>query len=374
MNGRGIKLFRAFGFRVGIDPSWIVLAVLVAWTLSTGFFPFYFRDLSTATYWIMGLIGTLGLFVSIVVHEFFHSLVARSRGVPIKGITLFIFGGMAEMHKEPLRARDEFWIAAVGPVSSLAMAGIFYTLAVMSRSWSVAGSAVFQYLGMINLLLALFNLIPAYPMDGGRILRAALWGWKGDMRWATRIASRIGVLFGGLLMVFGGLRFLSGAFLNGMWLFLIGLFIRGAAKASYQQLVTRRALEGEPLDRFMKSDPVTVPPQMNIGQLVNEYFLKQNFKLYPVVEGDRLIGCITTGQVKEVPREEWPNRTVAEIVAQCSPENTIEPRTDAVEALAAMRRNNTSRLMVVRDNRLLGVVTLKDMLDFLSMKIELEEA
>ncbi len=374
MSARSIKLFRAFGFRVGVDPSWILLAVLVAWTLSTGYFPFYFSSLSSGTYWIMGMIGTVGLFVSIIVHEFFHSIVARSRGVQIKGITLFIFGGMAEMHDEPSRAQDEFWIAVVGPISSAVMAALFYVLAVMVGTRSIPSAAVFQYLGMINLLLALFNLIPAYPMDGGRILRAALWGWKGNLRWATRIASRIGIAFGILLIAFGAMRILAGALINGMWLLLIGLFIQAAARASYQQLVTRRALEGEPLDRFMKPNPVTVAPQMNIGQLVNEYFLKQNFKLYPVVEGDRLIGCVTTGQVKEVPREEWTERTVAEIATACSPENTIEPKTDAVEALATMRRNNTSRLMVVRDNRLLGVVTLKDMLEFLSMKIELEEA
>jgi Zn-dependent protease/CBS domain-containing protein len=374
MNAKNIKLFRLFGFSVGVDPSWILLAVLVAWSLSTGFFPFYFRDLPTGTYWIMGVIGTFGLFLSIVVHEFFHSIVARRRGVPMKGITLFLFGGMAEMHKEPVRARDEFWIAVVGPISSVGMAGLFYLLAYTTHTWSLPTAAVLQYLGMINLLLAIFNMVPAFPLDGGRILRAALWGWKGNLRWATRVASRFGVAFGIILIVLGIIRFLSGAFINGMWLFLIGLFIQSAAKMSYQQLLTRRALEGEPLDRFMKSDPVTVSPQMSIGELVNDYFLRRNYKLYPVVQGGRLVGCITSGQVKEVPRKEWDNKTVAEIATQCSPDNTIEPKTDAIEALAAMRRNNTSRLMVVRENRLIGIITLKDMLEFLSMKIELEEA
>ena len=269
---RKFRLFRLLGFEVGLDPSWILLAILVAWSLSTGYFPFKYHALSTRVYWIMGIVGALGLFVSIVVHEFCHSLVARRSGMPMKGITLFIFGGVAEMNDEPRSARDEFWIAVVGPASSFAMAAVFYGI---GRAAAVAGgstalSGVLEYLGMINVFLALFNLVPAFPLDGGRVLRAALWAWKNNLKWATRVASAIGEGFSILLIVWGLIRLMNGFFIGGMWLFLIGLFIRNAAGASYQQLLLRRALEGEPLERFMNRKPVTVSPGTSLDRLVTE--------------------------------------------------------------------------------------------------------
>jgi CBS domain-containing protein len=237
----------------------------------------------------------------------------------------------------------------------------------------MAVNGVMAYLGLINVFLALFNLVPAFPLDGGRVLRAALWAWKNNLRWATRVASAIGEGFGILLIVWGVMRVLNGFFIGGMWFFLIGLFIRSAAKMSYRQLLLRRALEGESLDRFMNRDPVTVSPETNLDRLVDAYIYRYHHKLFPVVADDRLIGCITTRQVKEIPRDQWRQTTVGELAADCSDENTIEPGSDAVKALARMHRNNTGRLMVVRDNRLIGIITLKDLLNFLSMKVELEE-
>jgi len=372
---RKLKLFRLFGFEVGIDATWIVLAILVAWSLSTGYFPFKFQNLSTRQYWIMGIIGAVGLFVSIVAHEFCHSLVARRTGVPMKGITLFIFGGVAEMNAEPRSARDEFLIAVVGPISSFVMAAIFYGLNRLGQTagWPTTIGGVMGYLGMINVILAVFNLVPAFPLDGGRILRAALWAWKGNLRWATRLASQFGEGFGLLLIALGVLRVLVGYFVGGMWFFLIGLFIRNAAKMSYQQLLTRRTLEGESLQRFMNQDPVTVSPETSVTQLVEDYIYRYHHKLFPVVDGNRLIGCITTRQVKQIPRDRWSETTVGEAAEKCSDENTIEPETDAVKALARMHRNSAGRLMEVKDGRLLGIIALKDLLNFLSMKIELEE-
>lgn len=376
MFNRKFKLFRLSGFEVGIDPSWILLAVLVAWSLSTGYFPFKYRELSSGQYWIMGIIGAAGLFLSIVAHEFCHSLAARRSGMPMKGITLFIFGGIAEMKEEPPSAKDEFLIAAVGPASSFAMAAVFYILyyAGEAAGWPTTISGIMGYLGMINLLLAIFNLAPAFPLDGGRILRAALWSWKKDLRWATRIASRFGEGFGLLLIALGVLRVINGFLIGGMWFFLIGLFIRSAAKMSYQQMLTRRALEGESLRRFMNSDPVTVSAETTLDRLVEDYIYRYHHKLYPVMDGDRLVGCVTTRQVKQIPREQWTGTTVGEAAENCGEENTIGPDTDAVEALASMHRTGAGRLMVVEGGRLLGIIALKDLLNFLSMKIELEQA
>jgi Zn-dependent protease/CBS domain-containing protein len=374
MFGKRFRLFKLFGFEVGVDLSWILIAVLIAWSLSTGFFPFQYKNLSTQTYWVMGIIGAAGLFFSIIAHEFCHSLVARKSGMPMKGITLFIFGGVAEMGEEPPSAKAEFLIAVVGPLSSIAIAAIFYGINQVGAAsgWSPAINGVVGYLAMINGLLAVFNLVPAFPLDGGRILRSALWGWKGNLRWATRISSTIGSGFGIFLIIMGFVRILSGNFIGGMWLGLIGLFIQNAAKMSYQQLITRRALEGEPLKRFMKTDPVTVPDSITVDQLVEDYIYRYHFKMFPVVNSHKLVGCITTKEVKEIPREDWNRKTVGEVVNRCSGENTIEPDADAIKALSAMRRHNASRLMVVEGDRLVGVIALKDMLEFLNLKVELD--
>ena len=374
MFGKRIKLFKLIGFEVSIDLSWIIIAILVAWSLSTGFFPFQYKNLSTQVYWVMGIIGAVGLFFSIIAHEFCHSLVARKKGMPMKGITLFIFGGVAEMGDEPSSAKDEFLIAVVGPLSSIAIAAIFYSIYQLGRAsgWPQAVIGVVAYLSMINGLLAIFNLVPAFPLDGGRILRSILWGWKGNLRWATRISSLIGGGFGIFLIIMGFIRILSGNFIGGMWLGLIGLFIQSAAKMSYRQLITRKALEGEPLKRFMQTDPVTVPDSLTVNQLVENYIYRYHFKMFPVVNSNKLLGCVTTKQVKEIPREEWDQKTVGEVADRCSAENTIEPNADAVQALSAMRRNKASRLMVVENDQLVGIIALKDMLEFLSLKVELD--
>lgn len=375
MFGKKFKLFRLMGFEVSVDASWIILAVLVAWSLSAGYFPFYYKELSRQAYWIMGIVGTAGLFLSIILHEFSHSVVARQSGMPMKGITLFIFGGVAEMHQEPPSARDEFWMAVAGPAASVALAAGFYGVGRLGHvaGWPVYITGVVGYLAVINLILAIFNLLPAYPLDGGRILRSALWYWKQNLPWATRVSSQIGSGFGIALIALGVVRVLYGHFIGGMWFFVIGLFIRTAARSSYQQLLTRRALEGEPVSRFMNQEPVTVSPSTTLDQLVEDYIYKFHYKFYPVVDGDQLSGCVSTRQVKEISQEDWPNTPVRQIAENCSPENTVAPDTDAVEALSTMRKTGVSRLMVVENGRLKGIIALKDLLNFLSTKIELEE-
>src|SRR4030042_612274 len=363
MIGKRIRLFKLFGFEVGIDWSWIILAILIAWSLSVGLFPFRFKNLSAETYWLMGIVGALGLFFSIIFHEMCHSLVARKYGMTMKGITLFIFGGVAEMGEEPPSPKAEFMMAIVGPISSIAIGIVFYGIYFVGRQngWSEPINGVVQYLAFINGLLALFNLVPAFPLDGGRVLRSILWGWKKNLRWATRISSQIGSGFGILLIILGIFQFFSGNFIGGMWWFFIGMFLRGAAKMSYQQLLIRKSLEGETVRRFMKSDPITVSPSISIRQLVEEYIYKYHFKLFPVVqESTQLVGCVTTREVKEIPQEEWRQKTVGEIAVKCSSENTIPPETDAVEALSVMNRTDSSRLLVTEGNRLMGVISLKD--------------
>ncbi|MBW3623832.1 MAG: site-2 protease family protein [Armatimonadetes bacterium] len=371
MFGSRIHLFKLFGFDVGIDASWFIIFFLLTWSLASGLFPARYEGLDTVTYWIMGVIGAACLFLSVVAHEFSHAMVARRYGIPMRGITLFIFGGIAEMTEEPKDATSEFMMAVAGPISSFFIAGIFYLLS--RPAWPLPVEGVLTYLAGINLLLALFNLVPAYPLDGGRILRSALWKWKGNIRWATKIAYYFGSGFGLLLMFLGVLSIFAGNLVGGIWWILIGMFLRNAAAMSYQQVIVRKALEGEPVRRFMKTDVVTVPPSATLEEWVNDYVYRYHHKMFPVMEDDLLVGCITTERVKEIPREEWSRRTVGSVADGCTSDNVISPDADAVKALMRMRQKDLRRLMVTEDGRLVGILTLRDLLDLLALRMELEE-
>ena len=374
MFGKTITLFHLFGFKVKIDMSWLILGMLVSWTLAAGVFPALYHGLSPAMYWAMGVVGVILLLFSIVFHELCHSLVARHYGFPIKGITLFIFGGVAEMDQEPPTAKSEFWMAAAGPASSVVLAAGLYAIhgVVVRNHWPVPVEGVTGYLGDLNLILALFNLVPAFPLDGGRILRALLWGWKGNFAWATRIASRIGAGFGMALIILGVLAFISGNIITGLWWALIGLFLRAAAGMSYQRLVIGQVLQGEPVSRFMNANPVVVAPSITLRSLVDDYLFKYHFKMFPVVEGGKVIGCVTSDKLKTVAREEWDRKQVRDILHRCSADNCIPPGRDAMKAWLLMRSTGRSRLMVVDGERLVGIVTLRDLMEYLSLKFDLE--
>jgi Zn-dependent protease/predicted transcriptional regulator len=375
MFGRPVSLFNIFGFEIKIDISWLILAALVTWSLASGLFPEYYKDLSPASYWWMGAAGAAGLFLSIVFHELAHSLVARNYGVSMKGITLFIFGGVAEMEDDPPNPRAEFFMAIVGPLSSAAIS-LFLFLIIFwgkERSWPVTINGVLAYLAWLNIVLAVFNLVPAFPLDGGRVLRSALWSWKKDMRWATAIAARIGSGFGITLIILGVISLFMGNFVGGLWWFMIGLFIRSAAQRSYQQLLARGLFHAKKVKDLMIKNPLTVPRSISLTEFVNEYVYKHHFQMYPVLSFGRLTGCISVNQVAAIPREEWPTQTVGVIALPCNEGTTVGPEEDANKALEVMNRTGNSRLMVVDGDQLVGIIALKDMLTLLSLKIELND-
>ncbi|SCZ55568.1 site-2 protease family protein [Thiohalomonas denitrificans] len=363
MFGKRIKLFRLLGFEVRIDLSWLFLGLLVAWSLAYGLFPFLVPELTLTQYWSMAVAGVVGLLVSIVLHEFSHSIVARRYGMPIDGITLFIFGGVAEMEDEPPSAKAEFMMAVAGPIASAMLAWGFFQLYTFSGAMSlpptVAG--VILYLAYLNFLLAAFNVIPAFPLDGGRILRSILWGIRKDLDWATRVAVQIGAGFGWVLVALGIWALFNGNPVGGVWWILIGLFLRTAAYGSYRQMKIKERLKGVPVQSLMDRYPVRVPSNTSLSDLVNRFSQGYPHTMFPVVEEDRLVGCVDANLAKRVPRSEWNEHTVMDYAHGCPVEDSLTPDSDAESALSAMSRRGDQLLMIVEHGILRGTLSLADL-------------
>jgi len=372
---RQFRLFSLFGFEVKLDLSWLLLGMLIAWSLGAGMFPNDYPGLSTRAYAWMGVAGAIGVFFSIVFHEFSHSIVARHYGLPIRGITLFIFGGVAEMEDEPPSAKSEFLMAVAGPIASFVLAFVFSRIeaAGLAASWPTPIIGVSNALAYVNAVVAIFNLVPAFPLDGGRMLRAAIWYWKKDMRYATRIASQMGNGFGLLLMILGGFAFIQGNIIGGMWWLVIGIFLRNAAAASYQQLLFRDLLREQPVSRFMRGEPVTVPPDISVREFVEDYVYQHHFKMFPVVLDGELLGAIAIDDIKQLARSDWPRHTVRELMQPVSDSNSVAATMPAEKLLTAMvGPGRPGRFMVVDKGSLVGIISLKDVLELLSLKIEME--
>ena len=375
MFGRPVSLFTVFGFEIKIDISWLLLAALITWSLASGLFPEYYKDLPPSAYWWMGIAGAVGLFLSIIIHELTHSLVARRYGVTMKEITLFIFGGVAQMEEDIPHPKAEFMIAIVGPLSSCVLGLSFFLLSNLGvkSGWPVTVTGVLNYLSWLNMILAVFNLIPAFPLDGGRILRSALWKWKKDLRWSTDVAAQIGSGFGLLLTIMGIIYIVRGNFVGGLWWFLIGLFIRSAAQSSYRQILARSLFHAKKVKDLMVTNPVTVPRSISLEEFIRDYVYKYHFQAYPVLSFGRLTGCVFVKQIAAIPREEWAATTVGAVALPCNEDITIGPEEDANKALALMNRTGNSRLLVVNGEELEGIISLKDMLALLSLKMELND-
>lgn len=360
--GSGFRLGSVLGFEIRIDYSWFVIFFLILWSLSAGFFPGAVPDRSGGIYLAMGVAGTLLFFASLLAHELSHSVVARTKGIEVEGITLFIFGGMARTKLDSEDPGDEMLIAGVGPLMSFVLAGLFQALAWTGRQagWSPAVTEVASYLAFINLLLAVFNLLPGFPLDGGRLFRAAVWKSTGDLNKATRWASEGGKWLGYGLMALGFLQAFAGAVLGGLWFVFIGWFLRGTAEMSFQQHTLRRALQGVTAGTIMSEDPETVPPELTIRDLVDEHLLRSRYQSFPVVEAGWVRGLVTLDQVKAHPRERWGETRVSEIMTPADAGLVVSPSEEMVEVLGRMRDTGTRRVLVVRDGRLVGIVSSSD--------------
>jgi CBS domain-containing protein len=281
---------------------------------------------------------------------------------------------VAEIEKEPPSARSELWMAVAGPAVSVVLAGIFGLAALVSSvlAWPLLLVVVFGQLAAVNAVLVAFNILPAFPLDGGRVLRAILWAATGNLRRATAITARMGSFLGSTLMVLGLLGLLFDQLLFGLWWLLLGWYLQRAAQQGYEQVMVRQVLEGEPVRRFMKTKVITVPPALAVAELVDKYIYTQHHELYPVSADGCLLGYITPREVKQVPRHEWPDRLVGEIMEPRLESMSIPPDMDALEVLSHMQRTGQTRLLVIDHGKLTGIVTLKDLLAFLSLKLDLE--
>lgn len=371
------RIGSVLGFEIRIDYSWFILFFLILWTFTMVVFPGMHPGLGVGAYAGMGVAATLLFFASLLAHELSHSVVARRRGVEVEGITLFVFGGMARTRMEAGRPEDEFVIAGVGPLSSFVIGAGFGAIWFLGTrlDWPVAITGVARYLAILNVLLAVFNLLPGFPLDGGRLFRSIAWKATGDLTRATRMASTGGRWLGFAIIALGIWSLFLGNFVGGIWLILIGWFLRNAALASYQQHMLRGVLEAVRAREAMTIHPEVVAPGLTLEELVDEYFLRRRFAAYPVVDdGGRPVGMVTLQQVKEVPREEWRRRTVADVMTPSSEGLVIGPEerlSTVVEKLVAIP---SKRLLVASDGRLEGIITGTDVSAWLDRVRQLGQA
>ena len=385
---RGLQVGTIAGVAVHLDWSLAIIVLLIAMSLGAGVFPAWHPDWGPALIWTTALAAALLLIVSILLHELSHALVGRAQGIPIQRITLFVFGGMAEMEREPQAWRAELWMALVGPLVSFGLG-----VALIAAGGLLAGSpaidpddplallralgpvaTVLLWLGPINVLLAVFNLIPGFPLDGGRVLRAAIWGATGDLVRATLIAAGIGRGFGWLLIGLGfamlfGLQvpLLGGGLLNGMWLALIGWFLAGAATASVERLLAQRSLAEVPVERLMLSPVATVTPQTTVATLIDEHIMRSDQRAFPVLDGERLVGLVALEDARRVAGDERARLPLSANKTPAAEQATLEPQADAAQALQTLSQRAVNQLPVLERGKLRGLLRREDLLKWLSL-------
>jgi len=359
----GIRICRFFGFEVRLDFSWFVVFLLVLWTFTESVFPARTPGLSASTYFIMALIGASLFFASVLLHELAHSAMARARGIEVEGITLFIFGGMARIRSEATNPKDEFLITIVGPLSSALIGALLLVFALVGNSLGLhrAFIDVAAYLAILNFILAVFNLIPGFPLDGGRLLRSLVWHVTKDVRKATRIAALTGQGFGYVMIGFGILSMFRGFLVSGIWLIFIGWFLSQAAEASYRQLIMRRILQGVQVKEAMTRNPETVSADVTLRDLVDNYFLVRRYSAFPVVDSTgQPLGLITLRQVKEIERDRWPTTQVSSVMTRICEAVTVRPQDSLAQVLGKLEKAGVGRALVVADGRLEGLISNAD--------------
>ena len=364
MTQHSIPLGKILGIKIGLDYSWFVIFALLTWMLADSYYPDEFKHWSPLLYWLMGAVTAIMLFVSVLLHELGHSVVALRYKIPVSSITLFLFGGIAQIGAEPPSAVAEFFIAIAGPLVSLALAVLFYVAQpLISGMEPLLGLA--KYLAYINTALVLFNLIPGYPLDGGRVFRAIVWAITGNMRRSTLIAANVGRFFASVLIFAGVWQMFRGNFGGGLWVAFIGWFLDNAASVEIQQVVLQGLLTGHRVSQAMSTHCATIPEDLTLQQLVDEQILGSGQRSFLVNRGDKTIGLITLHRIKEVPRHEWATTSAAQVMLPFEQLKCVDFDTELWSALQDMDRNGVNQMPVVRDRHVVGMLSREDAITFL---------
>ena len=360
----GFSIGRWFGFPIRIDYSWFLIAALVVWTFSSLEFPRQLPGYSNVVYLGMGVSGALFFFLSVLLHELSHSLVARRRGIEIEGITLFIFGGIAQAKEEAKRPLDEFLLTIAGPLCSVGLAGAFYALYLLTESvgWPNPIVAVFRFLALLNLVLAIFNMIPGFPLDGGRIFRSVMWAVTGDLERATRWATLGGRAFGYLLILFGLFQILVwGVLLSGLWAAFIGWFLANAAASSYRQFTVRQMLARIPVSRVMSTEPVIVPPHLTVQRLIDDYLARRSETVFPVVIDGAVLGIVSLKDATAVPPEQRMITRVDQVMRPTYELHTVRRDQPLDEVVTDLEPGGDASVLVLEDGHLVGLLSMGDL-------------
>ena len=364
-----VKIGSLLGIPIRLHYTLVLAVLLIAWTLSVSLSP----PFSSLEAWTIGIVGAIALFTSVLAHELAHSYVAVKNGLPVKRIVLFIFGGVSEIEEEPKSPGVEFKMALVGPASSIIIGVVVMLLWFASTELNLSPLIIapLQYVGLINLLLGGFNLVPAFPMDGGRVLRAVLWRGKKDLVEATKTATSVGVAFSYLFMLGGFVVIFLGSLISGIWFILIGWFLRNGAESSLRQTIVSEALAGVAVSDIMTQDVHTVEPDIPLKDIVDDYFSKYKHGGFPVAKNSSLLGLVTIEDVRKVPKEKWPEIKVAEVMTPCEKLTCLKAKDSALDAFVRMSKGEIGRLPVREDGKLVGIVSRSDILRAIKVRTEL---
>jgi Zn-dependent protease/CBS domain-containing protein len=368
-----IKLTRILGIDVGVHWSWFFILFIVTSSFATGILDHFYPEWSDTQRWLAGALVAGVFFLSVLAHELSHAVVSNRLGLPVQSITLFVFGGVANLTKEPERASDEFKIAIVGPATSLALGAFFALGWLIIDSFSDGVAGISANLALINVALAVFNMLPGFPLDGGRVFRSIVWSRNRDRLRATRAASRAGEWIAYGVMGLGVLQFILGDYVGGVWFLLIGLFLRNAATGSYEQLVLETTLSGIAVRDVMRNDVERVPPDMSIEQLVEEGVLRRHARCFAVMAAGDFAGLITLTDVRRIPREEWPTTSVYRAMTPATRLHTVRPSDSLPSVIEAMAEHDVNQLPVVEGRALVGMLDRGDVMRYIQVRRDLNE-
>lgn len=362
------RIGKIAGIDIDIHVSWIIILVFLTVSLATGWFPQLYPGWSTATYWLIAFLSSLLLFVSVLLHELAHSLVARRRGLPVKSITLFIFGGVSNIEREPQSPGVEFQMAIVGPLTSLVIGAICFLLQVPLRGSNSPLEGILFYLAVTNILLGVFNLIPGFPLDGGRVLRSIVWRLTGNLRLATRVAAMTGQIIAYLLILLGIWIFFVGDILDGIWFGFIGWFLLSAAQSANAQGMLTSVLSGVTVGEVMNPKPATVPDDISLQQLVDAYFLPGGLRYALVMQADHLVGLMTLGDIRHIPREQWGQVPVSTAMIPLSRLHVVTPQQSLSDVLPLMAGRDVNQLPVLENDALVGILSRDAIVHYLEVR------